>query len=201
MEGDSVKHKKKALAMLLALVLLIAAVGGTLALFTREARSTNVITTGTVQMTLTEESGDGVFYEDKEAGVRGLKFENVMPGQELKKQPIVTNTGNQDFWLRVRIEKHFDNGQLSADVITTDMDTEKWLYNEKDGWYYWNAPVEPEEEVVVFNTVTFDKAMGNEYQNESATVTIQAQAVQKANNPMPEEGIFGVKGWPAASAE
>ena len=58
MEGDSVKHKKKALAMLLALVLLIAAVGGTLAMFTREARATNVITTGTVDITLTE-TGSG----------------------------------------------------------------------------------------------------------------------------------------------
>ena len=81
--------------MLLALVLLIAAVGGTLALFTREARATNVITTGTVDITLTE-TGSGTPILDDNGNQTGLAFTNIMPGTAVTKTPNIENTGTAD---------------------------------------------------------------------------------------------------------
>ena len=41
--------------------------------------------------------------------------------------------------------------------------------------------------------------MGNEYQNSTATVTVTAEAVQTANNAIPEGGsVTDIPGWPAA---
>ena len=186
---------KKRLASVALIVLILALFAyGTTAYINAEGRATNVITTGTVSLSLTEESGDGTPIEDQSGVQTGLMFTNVMPSQTLEKKPIVKNEGSQPFWLRVRVDKSFESG-LSTDVITTDMDMTLWT---KSGdWYYWNEEVAPGEQITVFEHVTFDKTMGNDYQGKEATITIQAQAVQTANNPIPEGGsITDVAGWP-----
>ena len=39
--------------------------------------------------------------------------------------------------------------------------------------------------------------MGNRYQNSTITISVQAQAVQTANNPIPDgKDVTAVKGWP-----
>lgn len=209
MEGDSVKHKKKALAMLLALVLLIAAVGGTLALFTREARATNVITTGTVDITLTE-TGSGTPIEDPDGNQTGLAFTNIMPGTTVTKVPTVTNTGTADAYVRaivaVTIKAADGVTELStvlrsgAPVVTFNIDGGKWVTKSGEQYYYYNKVLTPGESVDLFNQVTFDPAMGNEYQGCTVTVSIQAQAVQAKNNEIPVGGsILDVNGWPASA--
>ena len=207
MEGDSVKHKKKALAMLLALVLLIAAVGGTLALFTREARATNVITTGTVDITLTE-TGSGTPIEDPDGNQTGLAFTNIMPGTAVTKTPNIENTGTADAYVRaivtVTIKAADGVTELpsGAPVVTFNIDGGKWVTKSGEQYYYYNKVLTPGESVDLFNQVTFDPAMGNEYQGCTVTVSIQAQAVQAKNNEIPVGGsILDVKGWPADPAE
>ena len=211
MEGDSVKHKKKALAMLLALVLLIAAVGGTLALFTREARATNVITTGTVDITLTE-TGSGTPIEDPDGNQTGLAFTNIMPGTTVTKVPTVTNTGTADAYVRaiVTVTIKAADGvtelptvlRSGAPVVTFNIDGGKWVTKAGEQYYYYNKVLTPGESVDLFNQVTFSPAMGNEYQGCTVTVSIQAQAVQAKNNEIPVGGsILDVNGWPADPAE
>ena len=206
MEGDSVKHKKKALAMLLALVLLIAAVGGTLALFTREARATNVITTGTVDITLTE-TGSGTPILDDNGNQTGLAFTNIMPGTAVTKTPNIENTGTADAYVRaivaVTIKAADGVTELStvlrsgAPVVTFNIDGGKWVTKAGEQYYYYNKVLTPGESVDLFNQVTFDPAMGNEYQGCTVTVSIQAQAVQAKNNEIPVGGsILDVNGWP-----
>ena len=207
MEGDSVKHKKKALAMLLALVLLIAAVGGTLAMFTREARATNVITTGTVDITLTE-TGSGTPIEDPDGNQTGLAFTNIMPGTAVTKTPNIENTGTADAYVRaivaVTIKAADGVTELStvlrsgAPVVTFNIDGGKWVTKSGEQYYYYNKVLTPGESVDLFNQVTFDPAMGNEYQGCTVTVSIQAQAVQAKNNEIPVGGnILDV--WPASA--
>lgn len=207
MEGDSVKHKKKALAMLLALVLLIAAVGGTLALFTREARATNVITTGTVDITLTE-TGSGTPIEDPDGNQTGLAFTNIMPGTTVTKVPTVTNTGTADAYVRaivavtIKAADGVTELRSRAPVVTFNIDGGKWVTKAGEQYYYYNKVLTPGESVDLFNQVTFDPAMGNEYQGCTVTVSIQAQAVQAKNNEIPVGGsILDVNGWPADPAE
>ena len=52
----------------------------------------------------------------------------------------------------------------------------------------------------LFKEVKFNPNMGNEYQNCTAKIIINAQAVQTANNPIPEGGsVIDIKGWPSNS--
>ena len=181
----------------IAAVLAILALG-TLAYFTVEGRATNVITTGTVALTLTEE-GEGT---PLESGT-GMVFANVMPGQVVSKQPIVTNAGTEEFYARVKVDIHIvpaPGGEaLSADLVQPGINTETWL-DGGDGWYYYAGAVAPDTAVSPFGTVSFAPGMGNEYQNCTVTLSIQAQAVQVKNNPIPLNGsVLDVQGWPAAT--
>ncbi|MGI6029125.1 MAG: TasA family protein [Candidatus Heteroscillospira sp.] len=178
--------KRIAAAALIVLILALFAYGTT-AFINAEGRATNVITTGTIEMSLTEE-GDGTPIEG------GMKFENVMPGQTLAKKPVVENTGTQDFYLRVRIDKSFENTELDSAVMALDGPGDGWT--EEGGWYYYNSIVKPGDKVTVFSTVSFDARMGNEYQSAAATIAVTAQAVQAKNNAPASGNVTDVVGWP-----
>lgn len=190
--------KRLAIAGVIAAVLALCALG-TLAYFTAEGRATNVITTGTVKLALTEE-GEGTPLENGS----GMVFRGVMPGQVVSKQPIVTNTGTGSFYARVKVDIAIQPApeqgetQLSSALVQPGMDAEHWV-DGGDGWFYYNGTVEPGASVSPFGTVTFAPEMGNEYQNCTVTLSIQAQAVQVKNNPIPAGGtVLDVQGWPAA---
>lgn len=184
-------------------VLLALLAFGTVAYFTTSGYTTNVITTGTVQMTLTE-TGEGTPTEFDEAGnILAMSFENVMPGQEVNKVPVITNTGTADFYLRVKVSVSVEPKEstvgLDASPISTDMDRQVWL-SDNDGWLYYPVAVKPGEKVTLFEKVKFDKTMGDPYQGCTVEMKIEAQAVQSKNNPVPENGsVLDVKGWPGTA--
>jgi predicted ribosomally synthesized peptide with SipW-like signal peptide len=174
---------------------------GTLAYFTAEGRAANVITTGTVALTLTEE-GEGVPL----AGGTGMVFTGVMPGQVVSKQPIVTNDGSEAFYARVKVDiliqpaPEHGGATLSSALVQPGIDKAKWV-DGGDGWYYYAGTVKPGASVSPFGTVTFAPEMGNDYQNCTVTLSLHAQAVQMKNNPIPAGGsILDVQGWPEATA-
>lgn len=172
----------------------------TLAYFTREDKTTNVITMGTVEMSLTEE-GEGTAVVDPEGNTTGMKFENVVPGKIVSKKPIITNTGSEMFYTRVRvttsIEPAVAGTVLDASLVQPNIDTETWI-PDGNGWYYYSGALNSGEYVSPFDSVTFDAAMGNDYQSCTVTMTVEAQAVQVKNNPVPLTGtILDVAGWPA----
>lgn len=191
--------KRLMLAGAISAVLAILALG-TLAYFTAEGRATNVITTGTVALTLTEE-GEGTPLQDG----TGMVFAGVMPGQVVSKQPVVANAGSEEFYARVKvdilIEPASERGEaeLSSALVQPGVDAETWV-DGGDGWYYYVGAVAPGTSVSPFGTVTFAPEMGNEYQNCTVTLSLQAQAVQVKNNPIPAGGtVLDVQGWPAAA--
>ncbi len=191
--------KRLAIAGVIAAVLALCALG-TLAYFTAEGRATNVITTGTVELTLHEmqQGADGQLAEYPDEPITG-----VMPGQSVSKIPYVENSGSQSFYTRVKVAVTVtgaDGAPLSGDVVSLNVDARKWL--QKDGWYYCAEPVASGEEnrVALFDTVTFAADMGNAYQNCTVAIDIEAQAVQVKNNPIPAGGtVLDVQGWPAAA--
>ena len=166
---------------------------GTLAYFTSKQTAHNIITTSGVEIDLREttidENGDEVPFEDKEG---------ILPGAEVSKLVRVANTGPAEVWIRVSITKTFDIPGGDPDLLHLNLN----LSEEEDGWtqqgdyYYYNKAVAPEEvTAVLFTTVTFDKTMGNEYQNTKAHIIVNAQAVQTANNG---SSALEAKGWPKA---
>ncbi|MGE4353722.1 MAG: hypothetical protein AB7D36_06525 [Oscillospiraceae bacterium] len=182
--------------LLIAIALLAA---GTFAYLVSETRATNVITTGTVELTLTEYSitqGE----DGKSERVLYVAPDKILPGETVSKIPVITNTGTASFWTRMKIEIKVD-GEVIDDAdtyVTIDMDEINWIYKE-DGWYYYKSTVEPGEEALpLFDTVTFDSAMGNDFQNKEISIDVVAEAVQSQNNPLTEDGYSDL--WVASES-
>lgn len=188
---------KKKLILLGALALCIAMLaGGSLAYFTAEDTAENVITAGSIDIALLELSQrDGVL----------VPFEDVigvMPGTQVSKIVQVENLGSGAAWIRVRVDLALqaaaeDASELDCSPILLDYNTEDWTLFE--GYYYYNTPLMAgETTTALFTTVTFDPAMGNEYQNSTLQVDVLAQATQCANNgELPTEAA----GWPSEGEE
>ena len=118
-------NKRKTLLLALAACMIaILAVGGTLAYFTAEETVTNTFTVGDVQITLTESKvtadrskanpavtnslAHGYFDADG-ADERTITdgseqaYETLQPGAFVHKDPMVTNTGTNDAYIRVKV--------------------------------------------------------------------------------------------------
>ncbi|MGN1129702.1 MAG: SipW-dependent-type signal peptide-containing protein [Candidatus Flemingiibacterium sp.] len=196
--------KRKILFLSVLAICIAIAAAGTLAYFTAEGRAHNVITTGSINITVIEQQrGD----DDKLVDYPETPIENVMPGMEISKVVTIQNDGSSPAWIRVRVEKEITlNEQNPAVEVGFNADNElivlaiggegsNWIAGE-DGYYYYKLPVEAGEATEpLFDTVTFDTKMGNEYQGCTANIKIYAQAVQTANNA-PEGGVTAVAGWP-----
>ena len=189
---------KRKLLLLSVLVICVAiAAVGTLAFFNTKAVAHNVITTGGVNIEL-HEYADEACKTDYNTNKTG-----IMPGMTVDKYArIALAEGSADAWVRVKFEKKitFAAGNEHAQGKTPDLDLveltmpEGWIAG-NDGWYYLEAPLTSNTPVFALNSVTFDVAMGNEYQGATATVDIVAEAVQKANSgDTIKDDIF----WPAS---
>ena len=163
--------------------------GGTLAYFTDSTTAHNVIMTGNINIEIIE------------------KFDSnavAMPGTEVEKVVQVQNTGANDAWVRVAVDKKItlaDGTEGNAGYLMTNYEngSTSSIYNSinwtlKDGYYYYKdiLPVGKTTEPL-FTDVLFDKKMGNEYQNCTAQVYVFAQATQVDNNG---STVLEAKGWP-----
>ncbi len=116
--------KKKTILVAAIAVMLVAAlvVGGTLAYFTDTKSATNTFTVGDVKIKLDESNvndPDGV-------RVTSNEYTGMLPGIQYEKDPIVTNTGKNDAYVRAVVT--IENGM-------------NWL-----GFYYDDASTAPQED-------------------------------------------------------
>lgn len=149
---------------------------GTLAYFTSKQTAHNIITTSGVDIKLNEWDENGEEFKD---------LDGILPGAEVTKIVEVENVGPAPVWVRVSITKTFDIQEGDPELLHLDLN----LSDKEDGWtqqgdyFYYNKALAPGEVTsALFTTVIFDKTMGNEYQNTKAYITVNAQAVQTANN-------------------
>lgn len=187
--------KRKILCLSVISIMLAILAAGTIAYFTAEGRAHNVITTGSINITVVEqqkgENGTAVEYPTE-------PITNVVPGAEISKIVTIRNDGKSTAWIRVKVGTEIElagEGEANTSLVALNFDDTNWTEN--DGYYYYNKPVDPTESTTaLFDTVKFDPQMGNEYQNCTVNINIYAQAVQTANNN-PDGGVTEVKGWPA----
>ena len=174
---------------------------GTAAYFTIQATAYNVITTGVLDITLHEKMNEDA---DPDTPLEELpdwedKFD-VMPGAKFSKIAYVENTGEQDLYARVRITKQItseDGKELPTGILHLTMDTADWI--EKDGWFYYKTVLTPGQATdPLLKSVYFDVAMDNPYQNATAVVLVEAQAVQAKNNA---DNVMDAMGWPAETVK
>lgn len=196
--------KKRILAIAAAAMCCALLAGGTLAYFTAEERAHNVITSGGVDIDLLEWADVECTEPFPEGGVFG-----VMPGTSVTKVVKVENVGQAAAWVRVEVgtEAAFASASQGAgspvcqDDILIDFNEDFWMEG-SDGCWYYRFELEPGDVTEpLFTQVAFNAGMGNAYQNCTVTVSVSAQAVQSANNPIGDSalGVPSVKGWPEES--
>lgn len=171
--------KGKILVVSAVSVIALSAIGATTAFFTAEDTARNVITTGNIKIDLFETmlSTDGTH----------IPFENqvgIMPGEAVSKNAQVENTGGQDAYIRVKVATHIelaDGTKGDETLVSLNFNIEDWT--EKDGYWYYNYPLSPDETTSpLFTQAEFSGKMGNGYQGGKAVIDVTAYGVQKANN-------------------
>ena len=187
------KNKLKNLILiLLAVSCLFVVVHGSLAYFTQEKMTHNIITTGGVTIEVNEYADEEMTTPFPENGVYG-----VMPTSSVTKIVELNNIGTSPAWVRIKVEKSVmlaesAETQPGDDLMVLDIDDSAWT--ESDGWYYWNTALEPGTSTTpLFRHVNFAASIPDEYQNCTAEVTVIAQAVQTANNGA---SPLEANGWP-----
>lgn len=174
---------KRKLVLTSAVVLILALLAaGTFAYFTKDARATNVITTGTIDITLNDEIQGG------EKTDTGWTLSGVMPGQAVEKTVSITNNGSAEAWLRVQLAVRvtvdgeempltFGDGQSVLLFATGD----RWIA--QDGYYYYrDATKSGDTTEQLFSSLQLNPLLPNAYQGCTVTVDVLAQAVQVKNN-------------------
>ena len=190
---------KKKILLLASLAICAATVAtGTLAYFNAEDTAHNVITSGSVDVELVETTNQ------LDENNKPLPFENVtgvMPGTAVSKIVQVKNTGIGDAYVRIKVETTInmaEGNEVNPDYELIDIDyalgNKKTEWTEKDGFFYYNAPVKSGEMTEpLFTEVYFERAMGNEYQGCETEVNVTVQATQVANNG---RSAVEALGWP-----
>ncbi|MCR5010097.1 MAG: SipW-dependent-type signal peptide-containing protein [Clostridia bacterium] len=180
--------------LILAIVVMLAAIlaTGTAAYFTAEDKAHTVVASGNVKIAVNEWA-DLEKTKEFEAG----STKKIIPGQEVVKVVEVENIGSSEAWVRVKadvaIQMKDDSAKLDTGLIHLDIDTENWT--EKDGWYYYKTALKAGETCKpLFTKVSFDSGIDSAYSGCTMTVSIQAHAVQTANNGA---SVLEAKGWPA----
>ena len=134
--------KKKIISLCLVVCLLATAIGGTLAYFTdTDNQVKNTFTVGNVSIDLTETN------KINGEEVTGNAFENLMPGTEITKTPVVTNNSSEAAYVRVVVR--VTNQEELYDILSAKNEdgSAKYPVNEVfDGWDF-----------------TFDKVGGMRY--------------------------------------
>ncbi|WP_419034295.1 SipW-dependent-type signal peptide-containing protein [Dysgonomonas gadei] len=190
---------KKKLTLIATAVALgaLAVVGATMAYFTSQDTATNVITTGNVQISITETS------EDKNSimNENGIQYIGaITPGQNISKIPVIVNDGNNDAYVRAYVEfKYYDEERNDITAKFTGKEpvikynTEDWTKGktaEDQDFYYYNKAIKANQDkeskegktAELFNTVTIPTEWNNDQANVTIEVIVHAEAIQSENN-------------------
>ena len=181
--------KMKMLLIAIAAIFLTYITQPTLAYYSTIGKTTNVVTSGDIQLIIHEKTADGSDFPEE--GVY------IIPGDIVSKRVTVENVCGHPFYLRVAIISASTSETLNAEeVFALDLNTTHWTVAE-DGFIYYNTIVQPGETTVpVFTQVEIvgSKVDQNDL-GSTLTLTINAQAVQSENNPA--EYPWEASGWPA----
>ena len=190
--------KKKILYIAALVICLSIITGGTLAYFTAEDTARNVITTGGVAVSVTQQQlVEGSVQPSPNQPIP------VMPDTTVSKIVSVQST-KQTAWVRLQYvftvydaageEKALTPEELAAIILVTP-DASAWTF--VDGWWYYNEAIGfGETASPLFETITFSGPnMGNDFQGCTLVLDLTAQAVQQANNG---DTVLDAAGWPAA---
>lgn len=180
---------KKSVAILVTAVMIAVTltIGGTLAFLTNKATVTNVITVGDVKISLTEP-------EFEKLTSSSYRFDNVVPGQKISKDPTITNTGDKDAYIRCKVAVAGDrlNSAQIADLLNGLNIGNDWA---KSGdYYYYQKVLTKASKVQLFDAVTIPNTWDSSLGNTSFQISVSAEAIQ-ADNFTPHATNGMIDGW------
>lgn len=190
--------KKRIFAVAVVMICISILASVTWAYFVDARTARNVITMGGVHIEIVEQQEENGVLKPYPADPI-----DIMPGSTASK--IVSVIGHdQPAWVRANYTVTVRDAQgrifdLSAEemdkILQVQSGSAKWSY--KEGWWYYSEALTAGKTTEsLFNQVTFSgPEMGNEYQNCTIVINVNAQAVQKANNGT---SALTAAGWPAA---
>lgn len=172
------------------LLILTAGLIATTAFRTVEQEAVQVITTGNIKIAAhsdaLNEDGQIVPYDGQVLMVPSVETSWILS---------VENTGNNAAYVRIKLDKTItlaNDGVPDDSVIGFDFNDTDWTL--KDGYYYYNVPLESGQiSSPLFTKVTMDKNAGNLYQGASLDAKAIVTATQVVNN---ETNVFEASGWP-----
>lgn len=117
----------------------------------------------------------------------------VFPNGTVDKVVKVKNTGTADAMIRIKVEKVWGDGRdengkliinpkLDTDNIVIHYNTEKWVYNAEDGYYYYMQVLKPGEVTSsLFDSFTVNgNITDGRYKNKHADIVVSMEMVQAA---------------------
>ncbi len=134
--------RKKILVGIICIGILAATSYSTIAYFVADTRTTNIITTPSLDLDLNEMMKDGTDLIQYPVDT----IENVMPGRTISKIPYINNEGKLDFYTRVYIKTHiYDQNGVEIfpeeEIVSLNIDKDKWITDdvnvENQDWYYY----------------------------------------------------------------
>ena len=142
---------------------------------------------GNIKITLEEP----IFSEENENNT----ITGVLPNQPIDKDPTITNVGNNDAYIRAKINYDGLSAEQAAQVeALLNIDEEAWVKG-ADGYYYYQEILAAGAEPIQLFTVLTIPNWGNEVKDLSFTVGITAEAVQSDYFTPDGDGV--INGWGA----
>ncbi len=188
--------KRTILAAVGLLGVLVLGVSATLAATTVRARTTNVITTGSVKVQLvqktTNENGEVLDFTPTE-------LLEIVPGARYSQMPYAQNIGTEECYVRMLVQTRTiaaDGETILPNAIVLDIDSSQWVLDD-EGWYRYVGVLSSGEETAVplFTSVSFPLSMDNSYLGATMEITLAVQGVQAEYN-LYEDSVLEVQGFP-----
>ena len=192
--------KKRKLLIAAIVLLLILLIGGAVAYFTDTEEATNTFTIGNVDIELTEPN-----WVTTDANSNNIPdaAENKLPGEEIAKDPTVTNVGENDAYIFAKVVSACTTDATPKEIFTYTVNTGWYLMTDnactngsKTRIYAYGTnsamtKVSQDGTAVLFNKVTVnDTLTGSEAGLRDANKTVevkaygvQADGIKKDGNP------------------
>ncbi|MDD3839158.1 MAG: TasA family protein [Clostridia bacterium] len=170
---------KKRIVLIISLVALasLLVIGGTMAWFTNIPDPVfNKFTAGSVKVEVNEHD-----FQD---------IENWNPGDVTDKEVSVISNGSKATYVRVALTPTWSNDE-SVDNVKLYLNTQDWLFFDEDqdglpddGYYYYKDILNQGDETnnLLTKVELIGDATGNDYQDATLTIKVDAQAVQASND-------------------
>ena len=193
-KDKSFKHSM-ILMLILIFVTIIVFAAQTYAYFTDGVQSNeNRISAGKLDMELVEmQNGDSLQISD----IDSIK---MMPATSVSKTVRVKNTGSLPIYIRIKIEKTINkpenempDGWEELIICNFNVAEGPWIYHE--GYYYYKVSLDAGSTTAqLFDTISFSKDMGNQFEDSEIAFTVICQATQANGN---SDSPMTAWGWPS----